>query len=82
MRLTDSGCTMSRSPFGRTATTGFTAEVGTLSRFTALSAQAGSGTRAAFGGVNDSLPPNALAVTGLPDGFGVRMAVTARPTSM
>ena len=62
-------------------TTGFTDDRGTASRFTALSAQAGSATGFVFGRVNDSFPPNAFEVTGLPDGLGVMIAVMARSRS-
>jgi hypothetical protein len=75
--LTDSGCTMSRRPFGSVVTTGFTDDRGTASRFTAFSAQAGSATGFVLGRANDSFPPNAFEVTGLPDGLGVMIAVMA-----
>ena len=75
--LADSGCTISRKPFGNVVTTGCTDDRGTASRFTALSAQAGRATGFVFGRVNDSLPPNAFALAGVPDAVGVRIAVTA-----
>ena len=72
-----SGCTMSRMPLGRLVTTGFNVEAGTASRLTACRAQPGSLTPLVWAEANDSLPPKLFVETGLPEGWGVRMATMA-----
>src|SRR5262245_34454821 len=69
---------MSTRPLGKVVTMGLTDDLGTSSRLTALSAHAGRATGFVFGTVKDSLPPNAVEVTGWPDARGVMMAVMAR----
>ena len=78
MSLTDSGCTMSLRPFGRTVTAGFTVDFGISRRLSAASAQPGSLTGFTWVGVKDStLGPPVLPGTALPEDSGVRTETTA-----
>lgn len=71
-----SGCTIKRSPFGRTVTVGLKLDGGTRGAASTFCAHSGRATDLTSFGAKDSPPPNPLEATGFPDGLGVRIAVS------